>query len=71
MYKHRLFLFVALSIGLVVSAFGQTIPTKMISLDNGLSQSVVKSIIQDNDGYLWFATEYGLNKYDGRHSDRF
>lgn len=36
-----------------------------ISLEQGLSQSVVFQTIQDNDGYLWFGTQDGLNKYDG------
>ncbi|NCP83687.1 MAG: hypothetical protein GW809_01715 [Bacteroidetes bacterium] len=71
MIKHRLFFYFAFTIGLVISAFGQTIPTKMISLDNGLSQSVVKAILQDNNGYLWFGTEYGLNKYDGKKNEAY
>lgn len=35
------------------------------SAENGLSQSVVLSIAQDNMGYLWVATEVGLNRFDG------
>lgn len=31
----------------------------------GLSQNTVVSIIQDNRGFLWVATQYGLNRYDG------
>jgi len=38
---------------------------KHLSLDNGLSNSVVYQIIQDDKGYLWFGTEDGLNRYDG------
>lgn len=31
----------------------------------GLSNNNVLSIAQDKQGYLWFATEEGLNKFDG------
>lgn len=36
-----------------------------ISIEEGLSQSIVYDIIQDSEGFLWFCTEDGLNKYDG------
>lgn len=49
----------------------QNAPTVSISLDAGLSQSVVKAITQDNKGYLWFGTEYGLNRYDGRKMNSY
>lgn len=32
---------------------------------DGLSQSVVNDIEQDDLGFLWFATQDGLNRYDG------
>lgn len=32
---------------------------------NGLSNSTVKDILQDRDGYMWFATRDGLNRFDG------
>jgi len=36
-----------------------------LSLNEGLSQSNVKRILKDKMGYLWIATDDGLNKYDG------
>jgi len=36
-----------------------------IGLEHGLSQSTVYSIVQDNQGFLWFGTQDGLNRYDG------
>ena len=32
---------------------------------NGLSSDFVSNIVQDKDGYMWFATLDGLNRYDG------
>ncbi len=45
----------------------RTSPIKFssLSVENGLSQSTVFDIIQDNKGFLWIATADGLNRYDG------
>ena len=49
------------------SAYDSDIDFENISLDEGLSQSVVTSIIQDKRGFLWFGTQDGLNRYDGNN----
>ena len=36
-----------------------------LTMRDGLSQSTVKGILQDSQGYLWLATESGLDRYDG------
>jgi signal transduction histidine kinase/ligand-binding sensor domain-containing protein/CheY-like chemotaxis protein len=38
---------------------------KQVSIDKGLSQSSVFTIIQDRFGFVWLGTSDGLNMYDG------
>ena len=43
----------------------QTYIVNRIGIEHGLSSNFVVSITQDKQGFLWFATEFGLNRFDG------
>jgi signal transduction histidine kinase/ligand-binding sensor domain-containing protein len=46
----------------------QDIRFRRLSGSTGLSQTRVSSAAQDNLGFIWFGTQYGLNRYDGYRS---
>src|SRR6266404_4239505 len=44
---------------------GKDIRFTRLSTDEGLSQTRVMQIVQDDQGFMWFGSQYGLNRYDG------
>lgn len=64
MKKSALILLFAL---LAVTTWAQTsnIRFDRISIEGGLSQSSVNTILQDTKGFIWIGTQDGLNIYDG------
>jgi len=49
----------------------QLLPGKNYGIDNGLLTSEVYRVFQDEKGYLWFSTDFGVSKYDGRKFKNF
>ena len=51
----------------VVNLFSQQVEIRFnhLSINDGLSQSTIYCILQDNQGYIWAGTQDGLNKFDG------
>jgi ligand-binding sensor domain-containing protein/serine phosphatase RsbU (regulator of sigma subunit) len=54
-----------------LSGFGQKINLQKFSVKDGLCQSTVKQIEQDNYGNLWLATNYGLSKFNGKTFENY
>ena len=46
---------------------GRDIRFVRLRRSQGLSQQRVTSMAQDKRGFLWFGTQFGLNRYDGYH----
>lgn len=44
---------------------GQGLHVHHFGLEQGLSNNSVMNMYQDRDGYMWFGTYDGLNRYDG------
>jgi ligand-binding sensor domain-containing protein/two-component sensor histidine kinase len=49
-----------------VTVWGQSFSFRTIGINQGLSQSCVIDIAFDSLGFAWFATQDGLNRYDGK-----
>jgi ligand-binding sensor domain-containing protein len=67
---YNFFFFLLLIKLLINTACYSQIVTKLpfeqkIGPDNGLSSNVTK-ILQDKFGFIWIATQHGLNRYDGK-----
>ncbi len=41
------------------------------TVEDGMSSNQVSDILQDNEGFIWVATQHGLNKFDGYSFEKF
>ena len=66
--QHLIFGFLFL-VSSVVQA--QTYSFKHLGVEEGLSQSVITTVIQGDDGTFWIGTMSGLNRWDGKEFEIF
>lgn len=52
-------------LGSVALAAPRSLRFERLSIEQGLSQQSVLTILQDRRGFMWFGTQAGLNRYDG------
>ena len=65
---HIFFSFIVL---VTSGAKAQTLSFRNYSVNSGLANSTVYYIHQDSKGFIWFATESGVNRYDGQTFQTF
>jgi ligand-binding sensor domain-containing protein len=71
MLKHILCILVfAANIRCIAQSFGEKNFVRYTKLD-GLSHSYITGIVQDSSGYIWIATNKGLNRFDGKSFTNF
>jgi sensor histidine kinase YesM len=63
----RFFLTIVFLIFTFQSLIGQTIPSKNITINDGLPSNSIKCFFKDSRGYIWIGTDAGLCRYDGRN----
>ncbi len=60
---------------LLISNWGSSVNAqrqfKIYSVNEGLANSTVHHLMQDQNGYLWFATDAGINRFDGNNFETF
>src|SRR5687767_5797460 len=64
MLKYFLLLLSALS-GITFSVYAQSYYFRQYQVEKGLSNNTVFCSMQDNNGFMWFGTKDGLNRFDG------
>jgi ligand-binding sensor domain-containing protein/signal transduction histidine kinase/AraC-like DNA-binding protein len=66
MYRciHRLALFSIFSACVFSVAGAQHLKFESFTVEDGLSQNTVLSIVRDRQGFMWFGTRDGLNRFD-------
>ncbi len=64
-HRNSLIIGLILIFGYELTILAQSITFNHLTVEDGLSNNIVKTVIQDQAGFMWFATDDGLNRYDG------
>ena len=70
-YRYSIFLFFLLIVPCVSTSQNEYLRTKYFTLEDGLSQVSCNDLLLDKTGFIWIATENGLNRFDGKEFKHF
>lgn len=68
---YRIILFLSYISFLVSSSFAQDIDFRNYTIKEGLAQNTITYIMQDSKGYMWFGTQLGISRFDGKEFKNF
>ena len=54
-----------------LTSLAQRYPFRIYNTKEGMSQSQIIDMVQDNDGYLWYATAEGVTRFNGHEFRNF
>ena len=63
--RFLLVLLCALLAGAAVAQPARSLRFEQLSVEHGLAQESILSIVQDADGFMWFGSQTGLSRFDG------
>src|SRR5262252_1032840 len=63
--------FIALYLAMAAGGLGARLPLRFYSTEDGLPHNWVNCIVRDARGFLWFGTNEGLTRFDGRRFENF
>src|SRR5687768_13774569 len=58
-------LLLALAFVMAEETRGERLPLKSYTLSDGLPHEMIRRIIQDTHGFIWFCTPGGISRFDG------
>jgi signal transduction histidine kinase/ligand-binding sensor domain-containing protein/CheY-like chemotaxis protein/AraC-like DNA-binding protein len=64
-------LFISKTLYSTIIVVNDSVRIKYFTLEDGLSQVTVNDLLKDNSGFVWIATEHGLNMFDGEKFRHF
>ncbi len=63
---YRIILFLSYFSFLFSSSLAQDIDFRNYTIKDGLAQNTITYIMQDSNGYMWFGTQLGISRFDGK-----